>query len=60
VDFPLIRRRAAVSRTEIRGGVAMLPAVMNVLDFSLSGGYWALVAVILLLYGRDEKAGKRT
>jgi hypothetical protein len=38
----------------------MAPVVMNVLDFSLVGGYSGLVAVLLLLYGSDEQSGKRT
>jgi hypothetical protein len=33
----------------------MTPVVMNDLDFSLFGGYWALVAVVLLLFGSNEK-----
>jgi hypothetical protein len=35
----------------------MSPAVMNVLDFSLVGGYWGLVTVLLLLCGSDKKPG---
>jgi hypothetical protein len=56
VDFPLIRGNEAVLNIEIRGSKTMAPAVMNVLDFSLFGGYCGLVAV-LLLYGSDEKSG---
>jgi hypothetical protein len=57
VDFPLIRGSGAVLLSEIRGRKMMAPAVMNVLDFSLCGGYWGLVAVLLLLYGIDVKPG---